>query len=152
VPGDYDSLRQSLTKTKVNDMPVIQLEAQISSAQLLQAIEQMPPEELTGFVERVLMLRAERSATYFNRTESDLLMKINRSIQFDLQERYQTLIDKRRSETLTSEEHTELLQLTEEMERLNTERLTALAELARLRQTSLANLMKNLGIQPPDYV
>jgi len=133
-------------------MPVLQLEAQISSAQLLQAIEQMPPEELTGFVEQVLMLRAERATTHLNRPESDLLMQINRGIPPNLHARYQILIEKRRSETLTPDEHTELLQLTEEMEKQDTERLTALAELAQVRQMPLTDLMQSLGIQPPAYV
>jgi hypothetical protein len=132
-------------------MPVIQLEAQLSSAQLLQAVELMPSEELDQFVERILLLHAQRSATHLKHTESELLLQINRGIPPELRERYEALSAKRQAETLNSEEYAELLRLTGQIEQLDAVRLTALAELARLRQTSLAELMRTLGIQPPDY-
>jgi len=132
-------------------MPVIQLEAQLSSAQLLQAVELMPSEELDEFVERILLLHAQRSATHLKHTESELLLQINRGIPPELRERYEALSAKRQAETLNSEEYAELLRLTGQIEQLDAMRLTALAELARLRQTSLAELMQTLGIQPPDY-
>ena len=133
-------------------MPVIQVEAQLSSAQLLQAVEQMSAEELTGFVERVLALRAQRSAAHLDRTESELLLQINRSIPPDLRARYDALCAKRQAETLDPQEYAELRQLTTQIENLDAMRLAALAELARLRHTGLAELMKKLGIKPPDYV
>jgi len=132
-------------------MPVIQLEAQLSSAQLLQAVELMPSEELDEFVERILLLHAQRSATHLKHTESELLLQINRGIPPELRERYEALSAKRQAETLNSEEYAELLRLTGQIEQLDAMRLTALAELARLRRTSLAELMQTLGIQPPDY-
>ena len=132
-------------------MPVIPLEAQLSSAQLLQAVELMPSEELDEFVERILLLHAQRSATHLKHTESELLLQINRGIPPELRERYEVLSAKRQAETLNSEEYAELLRLTGQIEQLDAMRLTALAELARLRQTSLAELMQTLGIQPPDY-
>ena len=132
-------------------MPVIQLEAQLSSAQLLQAVELMPSEELDEFVERILLLHARRSATHLKHTESELLLQINRGIPPELRERYEALSAKRQAETLNSEEYAEVLRLTGQIEQLDAVRLTALAELARLRQISLAELMQTLGIQPPDY-
>ncbi|MFO1430186.1 MAG: STAS/SEC14 domain-containing protein [Candidatus Competibacteraceae bacterium] len=132
-------------------MPVIQLEAQLSSAQLLQAVALMPSEELDEFVERILLLHAQRSATHLEHTESELLLQINRGIPPELRERYEALSAKRQAETLNSEEYAELLRLTGQIEQLDAVRLTALAELARLRQTSLVKLMQTLGIQPPDY-
>ena len=69
-------------------MPVIQLEAQLSSAQLLQAVELMPSEELDEFVERILLLHAQRSATHLKHPESELLLQINRGIPPELRERY----------------------------------------------------------------
>ncbi|HYQ93118.1 MAG TPA: STAS/SEC14 domain-containing protein [Candidatus Competibacteraceae bacterium] len=132
-------------------MAVIQLEAQVSSVQLLRALEQMPSEELDRFVEQALALHAQRSAAHLDRTESELLLQINRGIPPERRERYETLLAKRQAETLNSEEYTELLRLTEQIEQLDASRLTALAELARLRHTSLVELMRTLGIQPPDY-
>jgi len=132
-------------------MPVIQLEAQVSSAQLLRALEQMPSEELDSFVEQTLALHAQRSAAHLDHTESELLLQINRGIPPERRERYEALLAKRQAETLNAEEYAELLRLTGQIEQLDASRLIALAELARLRQTSLAELMRTLGIHPPNH-
>lgn len=80
-----------------------------------------------------------------------LLLIINRAIPAHVQQRYDELITKRRATSLTPEEHAELLQLTDHVELLNAERVAALAELARLRQTTLAELLHRFGIKPtPD--
>lgn len=81
--------------------------------------------------------------------EAELLLKINRSAPPSLQARYDDLIAKRIDETLTSDEYRELLQLTDQMEGLDVERLHALVELAKLRKTSLDDLMNALEIAPP---
>ena len=57
-------------------------------------------------------------------------------------------MSRRRAGTLTPEEHQELLRLTGEAERLQAERIERLAELARLRGTSLGAVMNELGIRP----
>jgi hypothetical protein len=69
----------------------------------------------------------------------------------EIQRRYDQLIAKRRAESLTPDEHDELLRLTDQMENLEARRMEHLAELARLRQTSLPALMKTLGIRTPAY-
>ena len=43
-------------------MPVLQIEAQLTTGQLLKAVEQMPQPELDRFVERVVALRARQRA------------------------------------------------------------------------------------------
>ncbi len=84
-------------------------------------------------------------------TEAELLQKINRGIAPEIQHRYDALVTKRRAETLTPEEHTELVQLTGHIENLDAQRIAYLTELAQLRRTSLIELMEQLDIQPPDY-
>jgi len=81
--------------------------------------------------------------------ESELLARINEGLPTRMADRYQELIGKRRAASLTSEEYAELLSLTDEVEGLDAERIKYLAELARLRKTSLTNLMAELGIQTP---
>jgi len=81
--------------------------------------------------------------------EAQLLMKINRGVPFDLQRRYDELIEKRRAETLTPDEYAELLRLTAQMEQLNVERVESLCKLADLRKMSLTALMRELGIKAP---
>jgi len=81
-----------------------------------------------------------------------LLLAINRGLPAKLAERYRALSSRRRSETLTPEEHQELLKLTEEVERLQAERIKHLAELARLRGKPLGALMEELGVRPSPNV
>ncbi|MBI5305590.1 MAG: STAS/SEC14 domain-containing protein [Chloroflexi bacterium] len=133
-------------------MPVVQVEAQVPTDELLKAVGQLNQPDLEQFVFQVIALRAKRQAPGLPRAESELLLKINEGISSDIQERYDTLIAKREAETLTSNEHTELLQLTQQVEQLEVRRIENLAELARLRGTSLTTLMQELGIQPPAYV
>jgi hypothetical protein len=85
-------------------------------------------------------------------SETELLLKINTSIPADLQTRCDALIAKRQAETLTPDEHQELIHLTDQIGELNVRRLEHLTELARLRQTSLTALMKDLEIQTPAVV
>jgi len=133
-------------------MSTIHIEAQVSPEQLLRAVEQMPPQELAAFIRHVLALRAQREARHLSQAESALMLRINQGIPADLQRRYDDLIAKRSAATLIPEEYAELLQLTDQVEQLEADRIAALTELAGLRQTSLTDLMHTLGIQPPPYV
>ncbi len=132
-------------------MPVVQVEAQLPTDALLKAVGQLNQSDLEQFVFQVIALRARRQASSLPRAESELLLKINKGVSLDLQARYNELIAKRQAETLTPDEYEELLGLTQQVERLDVHRLEHLAELARLRGTSLTALMENLGIRPPSY-
>jgi hypothetical protein len=130
-------------------MPHLQVEA--TSDQLLEAVAQLPPEELTTFVERVLTLRAERFASHVSGDEASLLVRINRALPVELQHRFDELVAARDAETLTAQEHDELLQLTDDIERFEAARAEALGELAGLRCTTVADVMRSLGIEQPPY-
>lgn len=75
----------------------------------------------------------------------------NDAVPPNIQERFDELIGKRQAETLTPDEYSELLALTEQVERFQAQRVECLAELARLRGIPLAALMEELGIQPAAY-
>lgn len=127
-------------------MPTIQLHAEVSADDLLHAIEQLPPDELRQFVERVLTLRAQRQSSCLNQTETDLLHQINQGLPDELRARYNELIQKRQDQTLTPEEHAELLRLTDQAEMLEASRAHALVQLAQLRQKPLTAMLSDLGI------
>jgi hypothetical protein len=76
--------------------------------------------------------------------EAELLLQINQGLPPEIQQRYQELIAKRRSETLTSDEYSELLRLTGTVESLEAKRVESLAELAIHRKTSITALMEQL--------
>jgi hypothetical protein len=134
-------------------MPIVQVEAQLSLStdELLKAVGQLNPSELEKFAFRVLALEAQRKAPSLPRAEADLLLKINQGVPPEVQERYDELIAKRRVESLTPDEYDELLRLTDQIENAEARRLEHLAELARLRKTSLTALMETLGIRIPAY-
>lgn len=132
-------------------MPVVQVEAQLPTDELLKAVGQLNQSDLEQFVSQIIALRAKRQAPGLPRAESELLLKINEGVPPDVQTRYNELIAIRQAEALTPEEYKELLRLTQRVEKLEVRRVEYLAELARLRGTSLTALMENLGIQPPAY-
>lgn len=132
-------------------MSTIKVEVQLSSEELLKAVDQLSLPDLEEFVSQVLVLQAQRQASTLSQAEAELLLKINQGIPSDIQKRYEELMAKRQAETLTHEEHGELLQLTEQIEKLQAQRIECLAELAHLRGTSISALMEKLGIQVPTY-
>ena len=133
-------------------MPIVQVEAQLSTDELLKAAGQLNQRELEQFAFQVIALRAQRQAPSLPQVEAELLLKINQGVSPEVQKRYDELIAKRRAESLTPNEYEELLHLADQTEKLETRRMEHLAELARLRRISLTDLMGNLGIRSPAYV
>lgn len=127
-------------------MPTIHLEAEVSRESLLKAVEQLSPIELDQFVAEVLNLRAHRVAGCLTASESELLTLINEGLPEPLRQRYRELLARREEETLTTDELIELLRLSDEVERLEGDRLSALVQLAKERSVSLSALMQDLGI------
>ncbi len=111
----------------------------------------MPTDEFSAFVSQLLVIRAQRETPRLPATEAKLLMQINQSIAPELQRRYDELCIRRQAAILTSEEYTELLTLSDQFEEWAANRIAFLAELARIRQVSLPDLMRTLGIQAPEY-
>lgn len=132
-------------------MAMVHITTQVSSDELLNGVEQLSLSELEQFVHRVLALQAKRKAPSLSQDETQLLMKINQGLPPDIQKRYNELSAKRRAETITLAEHQELLELIDQIEKSDAERIRLLAELARIRQTSLSALMEDLGIRTPAY-
>ncbi len=132
-------------------MTTVQVAAQVSTDELLKAVSQLSQPELEQFASRVIALEAQRKAPSLPRAEAELLLKINRGVPPEVQRRYDELIIKRRAESLTPDEYDELLRLTDQVEDSEARRLEHLAELARLRKTSLPALMKTWSIRTPAY-
>jgi hypothetical protein len=132
-------------------MATIQIQSRLSPRDLIQALDQLSTPDLDGVVRQVLALRAHRTAPSVPRQEAELLLTINQGLAPELHTRYAELIGKRREESLTPEEYQELLALTAQVESFEAQRVTALAELAQLRQTSLQALMDALHISAPAY-
>lgn len=131
-------------------MPTVKIEAQLSKKDLLQAAQQLSSAELEQFVREILAISAQRKAPSLSHDESELLLKINRDLEREIQQRYEVLIEKRQEKTLTGKEHKELLNLTHKVEQHQATRLKYLSQLAQLRQVSLSKLVEQLGIKPKE--
>jgi len=82
-----------------------------------------------------------------------LLQQINIGFSAQTWEEYHALIAKRHAETLTPEEHKQLIQMSDRLEQLNVARIQALIQLATFRNQPLTELMQTLGINPhPEIV
>jgi len=119
----------------------------MSVDELLLKVDELDTAELDRLADRVHWLRARKKAPVLEPQETELLMQINRALPPESHHRYQTLAQKRDGETLTEEEHQELIQLSDRMELLGAQRIQALAQLADLRQISLLQVMEDLGVQ-----
>ena len=124
----------------------------MSLDELIQAANQLDSSDLDRLLQQVVILRAHRKANVQTLEEAQLLHKINQGIDPELRAEYQMLRVKLEAETLTDAEYNTLIQLSNQIEQFGAQRLEALANLAQLRQVSLSELMKTLGIQPVTYV
>ena len=124
---------------------------EVSTEQLLRAVERLPAQDLEAFVAQVIALRAQRNAPHLTQEETVLLRQINAPLAPDLQQRFDELIAKRQAETISPDELQELIGITEQIERHDAERLAALGDLAHLRQITIPALMDLLGIRAPSY-
>lgn len=121
---------------------------QITSDQLLNAALQMPRPELERFVAKLFALKAREETPNLSEAETELLLKINQDIPATARKRMNELIDKRVANLITQTELDELIQLTDQSEELGVERLKCLIELSALRNITLDELMRQLGIKP----
>ena len=132
-------------------MTTISIEAQISTDQLLRAVERLPAQELAAFVAQVVALRAQRSAPHLNQAETRLLLQINQGLPAHTQQRFDALVAQRRAARLTAAELEELIRITDQIEQHDAQRLAGLVALAQLRGTTVDALMAALGIARPAY-
>ena len=132
-------------------MTSVQVTSQINIDldQLLTGVAQLETTELEHFAEQVTLLLAQRKVNSLPTQETELLQQINQGLPAKTQQRYSDLQAKLQAETITPAEHQDLLTLIDTVEQADANRLQALITLAKLRQVSLADLMAQLGIQPP---
>jgi hypothetical protein len=115
--------------------------------ELIKGAADLNDRELDQFVLRALELRAQRHNPGISADEETVLLQISQGPGEGVWEDYHRLIGKRDARTLTPEEHTELLRLTDVVEDFQTKRLQGLSRLAQLRGTSLETVMQDLGIR-----
>lgn len=128
-------------------MALVSVQTQMTTQQLLDAIGQLDAMELEKVARHVARLRTHKKVG-ISVPEAELLKMARRRLPREFLRRYRELIARRQAAALTEGEYKELLQMGEEAEAFNVQRMTALAELAQQRQTDLDTLMRDLGIKP----
>jgi acyl carrier protein phosphodiesterase len=113
------------------------------------AKEGLAPEAL---VVSILQERVQRDTVpHLPSEEAALLQQINEGLPSEKWQRYHELSAKRRALTLMPEEQAELIAQSDQIEAWNARRVSLLAELSRLRNTSLAAVMQELGLSAPPH-
>ncbi|MEJ7848083.1 MAG: hypothetical protein WKF92_08355 [Pyrinomonadaceae bacterium] len=112
----------------------------------------MPKNEFERLIANAKKLRRTLPENQANR-EIRLLKKVNDTVLSDVERaRFNELIEKRRNESISKDELSELIALTEKSEELNVKRLKYTVEIANIRNKSLREVMKELEIVPPQTV
>jgi hypothetical protein len=112
----------------------------------------MGPDEYVVQTVRSRLAREGGSAPALDLEQSQLVKEINEGLSQIEWDRYYALIDRRRSGTLSKDEFLKLESLSNRIEDLNVQRMERLAELARLRHTTMPELLDQLGIVPPAVI
>lgn len=113
---------------------------------LFQEVERLDNRSLDNFISTIISLRVRRNIPNKQKEEASLLEKINKGLPFGQVERFRNLNQKRIESSISEQENAELLILLEKIEKLNANRLKYLTSLARLRNISVRELMKQMGI------
>lgn len=127
-------------------MPTIQVT--LSPDELVQIVDQMPADELADFTERVLAVKARRTAAALGAAEEEILRALYAAqLPPEKQTRLRDLGQKLEAEeVLLADERQELQALSEQAEQLNVERMKRVAELAALWGKPLPAVMHQLGL------
>jgi hypothetical protein len=101
----------------------------MSLDELIQAANQLDETDLDQLLQQVVTLRASRKTPILPEAEILMLQQINQSIPADLRHQYEALREKREAETLTPDEHEQLIDLSKQIENLGAKRLEAYTNL-----------------------
>lgn len=127
-------------------MATVKIESNDPLKDILKIVDQLEINDLDNLLDKVLKLRAKKIAPSLSKKESSLLSIVNKPLPKKMQARFNILNQKRKSETLSSAEHEELIKITNRFEGLNVNRLKALGALSKIRKVPVRQLMEQLGI------
>lgn len=134
-------------------MPKVQVVSQVELEfdEVLKGVERLETDELEQFLAKVMTIRAQRRAPSLPQVETELLQKINQGVPPEIHSRYDELHEKMLDETLTPDEQQELIDLSDQIEFADAERLKHLILLAQLRNVTVDALMDQLELRRRVY-
>jgi hypothetical protein len=129
-------------------LATLNMNAQLSVSELIDNAARLEIRDFDKFFHEMLSLRARRVAPVLSPQETELLEQIYQKLPHQVLARYAELTEKRRLGSIADVEYEELLRLIPTTEDHNVRRLKSLARLAEIRQTTVRELMTQLGISP----
>lgn len=123
-------------------------------AKLAEAYNQAPAprrKKVLLAIKQALQEPVQTKVPRLSKKETELFLIINQSLPAEQQQRIEALTEKMEFESITNDEQAELLRLTDAMESGQVKRLRAVAELAKVRNVSLGEMMRQLGLEPGRY-
>lgn len=134
-------------------MPKVKVVSQVELDfdEVLKGVARLETSELEQFITQVMTIRAQRRAPSLPQEETDLLKQINQGVPTEVRNRYDELHAKMLNESLTVGEQQELIELSDQIEFADAERLQHLMRLAQLRNLSVDTLMDQLGLRRRVY-
>jgi hypothetical protein len=114
---------------------------------IFQTLSSLSLSDLDQVMKEVIGLRKQKLPGVLSLVEADLLKKINKPVPYEIQQRYNNLVNLRNGKKLTDIEHQELLELTSYTENFNVNRLENILQLANLRNISLDDLLEQLELK-----
>ena len=131
-------------------MVTVEIPSRLTMDDLLAAIDKLPNQALLEFGWRVRALQTKRGLPFVEAADEQALLQIiaDQRLPEPDQNRLAWLRQKSDEETLTPEEHTELLRYVHHVEQLDLTRIEALIELAQKRGVTLREVIHQLGIEP----
>ena len=116
---------------------------------LVQGISRLNSDELTTFFERLNQKNGGQKPLSIFAEEAILLKKIKAIIPASVIRRFKELKTKQQYNTLSEKEKEEILLITDFIEDKSAERIELLVSLAKIRQISLPDLVKQINLK--DY-
>lgn len=100
--------------------------------------------DTSGYIANALeeWLHQAQRQPHLSASEAALLEKIDRGLPQETWQRYNELIEKRKAETLTADEHATLIAISDQIEEANACRIEYLVQLAQIREMPLEKLMQ----------
>lgn len=127
-------------------MSTVQHEFSGHSEELLREVSRLSNPALENFLDRVLILRAERRASHLSARETELFETINSRLMPEAQARFDVLVKRRRANKITSDELAGLRTLNNQSEMQAAQRVRAVMDLAQLRGVSFDEMLRQLGM------
>ena len=131
-------------------MVTMEIPTKLTMDDLLAAIDKLPNQALLEFGRRVRALETKRCLATVEVGDEQALLQViaAQRLPDSDQKRLAWLREKSDDETLTSEEHAELLHYVQRVGQHDLTRVEALIELAQKRGVTLREVMRQLGIEP----